>query len=61
MAPKLPDKEPTDGRNGKDKNDFKGDWGSHKKADLVAEEMEPTEEQLKNAQAVINSQWSLSE
>lgn len=57
MTPKK--KESDEGRNAEDKGEHKGDWGSHTHADLVAEEMEPTEEQLKNAQAVINSQWNL--
>ncbi len=57
MTPKP--KESDEGRNAESKDEHKGDWGSHTHADMVAENMEPTEEQLKNAQAVINSQWNL--
>lgn len=58
MTPKP--KESDDGRNAEDKGKHKGDWGSHSHADKVADELEPTQEQLDNAQAVINSQWEQS-
>ena len=57
MTPKQKERESDDGRDAEDKSQHKGDWGSHAHADKVAEEMEPTLEQLQNAQAVINSQW----
>lgn len=56
MKPK--EKESDEGRDAEDKSQHKGDWGSHTKADMVAEKQEPTQEQLANAQAVINSQWN---
>ena len=57
MAPKQKEQESDDGRNAEDKSQHKGDWGSHSHADKVAEDMEPTAEQLANAQAIINSRW----
>lgn len=57
MSPKQKEQPSTDGRDCEDKSQHKGDWGSHSHADHVAEEVEPTDEQLANAQAVINSQW----
>lgn len=58
MAPKQKEKESDEGRDGHESpTKHKGDWSNHSHADKVAEEMEPTEEQLKQAQAVINSQW----
>lgn len=53
-------KEVGDGRDADDKSAHKGDWGSHVKADQEAESAEPTEDQLKNAQQVINLLWDQS-
>lgn len=53
-------KESDDGRNAEDKSQHKGDWGSHSHADKVADELEPTQEQLDNAQQVINQLWDQS-
>lgn len=50
-------KEKDEGRDAEDKSLHSGDWGSHAHADKVAEELEPTQEQLDNAQAVINATW----
>ncbi|MCG3203981.1 MAG: hypothetical protein KCHDKBKB_00658 [Elusimicrobia bacterium] len=61
MAPKSKEKESDEGRDAEDKSQHKGDWGSHSHADKVAEEMEPTEDQLKQAQLIIDSQWLLPE
>jgi len=52
-------KEKDEGRDAEDKGQHKGDWGSHSYADHVAEELEPTQEQLDNAQAVINQLWEI--
>jgi hypothetical protein len=52
-------KESDDGRDAEDKSLHGGDWGSHSHADLVAEEQEPTQEQLDNAQVVINQLWEI--
>lgn len=49
--------EPDDGRDAEDKGSHKGDWGSHSGADHRAEEIQPTQEQLDHAQAVINQLW----
>ena len=59
MAPKAKEEEKVvgDGREAEDKGKHKGDWGSHSHADHEAEQAEPTEAQLKQAQAIINSQW----
>lgn len=57
MTPQKKEKQTDDGRDAEDKSKHKGDWGSHASADKRAEAMEPTEDQLKHAQAVINSQW----
>lgn len=54
-------KEKDDGRDAEDKSQHKGDWGSHSKADKIADELEPTQEQLDNAQAVINQLWGQNE
>ena len=51
--------EKDEGRRAEDKSKHKGNWGTHSHADLVAEQMEPTEEQLSNAQKIINLFWSL--
>lgn len=51
-------KESDDGRNAEDKSQHKGDWGSHSHADKVADELEPTQEQLDHAQQVINQLWN---
>lgn len=61
MTPKTKEAQSDDGRSAEDKSQHKGDWGSHSHADKIAEEMEPTAEQLQNAQAVINSQWEQEE
>ena len=50
-------KEVDEGRNAEDKGQHKGDWGSHTHADRVAEQLEPTEAQLANAQIVIRQLW----
>ena len=50
-------KEADDGRDAEDKSQHGGDWGSHTKADLVAETIEPTQEQIDNANAVISQLW----
>lgn len=52
-------KEKDEGRDAEDKGAHKGDWGSHSHADHVAEAQEPTQEQLDNAQAVINQLWTV--
>jgi hypothetical protein len=59
MTPKQ--KESDEGRKSEDKGQHKGDWGSHSHADKVAEELEPTQEQLDNAQVVINAQWEVEQ
>lgn len=53
-------KEADDGRDAEDKSQHKGDWGSHSHADQVAENIEPTQEQIDHAQQVINQLWSQS-
>ena len=50
-------KEKDDGRDAEDKGQHKGDWGSHSKADKIADELEPTQEQIDNAQQVISQIW----
>ena len=57
MSPKQKEENTDDGRDAEDKSQHKGDWGSHSHADKVSQEMEPTEEQLQQAQLIINSQW----
>lgn len=58
MKPK--EKQPSDdGRDAEDKSQHKGDWGSHTKADRVAESLEPTQEQLDNAQQIISQLWEI--
>jgi hypothetical protein len=59
MAPKQKEKESDEGRDAEDKSLHSGDWGSHTRADRAAEAQEPTEEQLQNAQAVINQLWEV--
>jgi hypothetical protein len=56
MTPEAP-KPKDEGRNAEDTSLHKGDWGSHSHADYIFEHQEPTEEQIKNAQEVINTLW----